>query len=189
MLSVLTVKGGYEPFADIQTVRLRQHFPGHEHLVAYAGRKGSRSHGPALDRLLEQACGEHVMVLDSDAFPVADIELPPKGTVVSVAHERGYAHPCFWLAHRCDLENLSFQRAGELDVGEHAFHQLAAAGVSFDMLPLTAANHTDPLLGAVYGDKVFHHWYTTRLDIEGTPDGVPKELIRASIEESLRRWG
>jgi hypothetical protein len=192
LISVLTVHGGWSPFRQIQERNLARFtdLPV-EHLVADGVGAGSQAHGQMLDRLLVRASGNIIVTLDSDAFPVAAwthlLAYLKTYEAVGIPHPRGYAHPSFFATRREHLEGLSFARQDLKDVGENL--KMDAL-----LLPLTGWDQENPIpgeppLGAVYANCLYHQWYTTRADLEGDPDGIPGDLIRASVERGLAKWG
>lgn len=199
LVSILTVRAhGHDPFRRLQKEMVEKYTDTrYEHLFIMGGNKGSYSHGEGLDKLTQQAGGDIVVAMDSDAFPIRHwtylLDFLDDHKAVAVKHSRyGYAHPCFFAVKRNDLEDKSWQRVGDLDVGRALSYQLKSEG-PLKLLEVTDsfADNPDPLdppIGAIYDDTIFHNWYTSRLNFSGNPDGISRNLIEDSIKDALRRY-
>jgi glycosyltransferase involved in cell wall biosynthesis len=140
-------------------------------------------HGFGLDLAVLSASTSVVVAFDIDAFPVSPGWLPAvldpleSGAVVAGAHlHRGYVHPCFLALRRSEFlrYRLSFVPVGRcpspevpvsglyLDAGEALSHTLSLAygTKAIHKIPPTST-HGPGVLGTVFGDVVYHNFYST----------------------------
>lgn len=140
-------------------------------------------HGFALDLAFLCASTSIVVAFDIDAFPVsprwrrAVTDPLEDGSVIAGAHlHRAYIHPCFLALRRSDFLDyrLSFVPVGRcpspevpasglyLDAGEAVSHVLSLAyGTNaIHKIPATST-HGPGVIGTVFGDVVYHNFYST----------------------------
>lgn len=150
-------------------------------------------HGLGLDLAFAHSRTEYVVALDVDAFPIStrwlDVVLEPleQGALVAGAYvQRAFIHPSFLAMRRHDYLRLNLQfvpigapttpggipRGLFMDVGEALSQTVAvvAGSASLHRVPITADNGNH-LVGSIYGDVVYHNFYST----QGKP-----ELVAAS---------
>lgn len=140
-------------------------------------------HGTAMDLGVLSASTSMVVAFDIDAFPIspgwlrAVVDPLEAGAAVAGAHlHRAYIHPCFLALRRSDFLDyrLSFVPVGRcpspevpasglyLDAGEALCHVLSLAHgtKAIHKIPPTAT--TGPgVIGTVFGDVVYHNFYST----------------------------
>lgn len=161
-------------------------------------------HGLGLDLAFAQARTTHVVVLDVDAFPISplwlDAVLVPlaDGAMVAGAHvQRAFIHPSFLAMRRADYFrlNLHFVPIGTpvgpggiprglfMDVGEALSQTVAlvAGTASLHRIPITSTKG-DHLVGSIYGDVVYHNFYST----QGKPELV--ERARRAWDEAVGEY-
>jgi glycosyltransferase involved in cell wall biosynthesis len=155
-------------------------------VVAAKPNRRGHGHGEAAELGAEQARYEHIVLLDSDAHPVApswleltvdklDTHNRLAGGVFRVSHKANrygwYVHPHFMTFHKSDLGgNVTLRkvRRQDLDTGEAATIHLLDAGLGVIGYPLEFCALFDvghphfPTITA----GVFHAWYGTRLSKE-----------------------
>jgi hypothetical protein len=156
-------------------------------------------HGYALDWASTFVDTEFFVSMDSDARPVrlgwlSDLltQLKNETACSGIYHQREYVHPSCLAIRTADFRRnrLSFQanypsdgdssKLGKThwDVGEQISMKLRSAGKKLHYFPLSnkPAHH---MVGGIYGGIVFHHWYGTRVRVEGRCefDGMPVEAI------------
>jgi len=140
-------------------------------------------HGFGLDIAVLTASTSTVVTFDIDAFPVSPGWLPAvtepltQGAVIAGAHlHRAYIHPCFLALRRSDFLHyrLSFVPVGRcpsrevpatglyLDAGEAVSHilSLAYGTRAIHKIPPTST-HGPGVIGTVFGDIVYHNFYST----------------------------
>jgi len=143
-------------------------------------------HGLGLDLAFALAETEMVVALDVDAFPVshdwlsAVLDPLDDGAIISGAYvQRAFIHPSFLAMRRCDYLRLGIPFApvgvavapGDvphglfMDVGEALSHMVAvvAGSSALHRIPITA-DSGDHLVGSMYGDVVYHGFYSTQGD-------------------------
>jgi hypothetical protein len=146
----------------------------------------TRDHGHAesAERAIRAARFDRIVLLDSDAHPVAadwltasvdrlDARTRLAGAVFvdrHVGNPHGwYIHPHFMTFFRDDygaLVDLRKRRGHDTDVGEEATIRVLAAGFDIVRHPLVFAEQFDvghPRVPTI-GGGVFHAWYVTRLE-------------------------
>src|ERR1700730_12381344 len=155
-------------------------------VVAAKPNRRGHGHGDAAELGAEQARYDHIVLLDSDAHPVApswleltvdklDAHHRLAGSIFHRVHKANrhgwYVHPHFMTLHKSDLgENVTLRkvRGQDLDTGEAATIRLLDAGLGVIGYPLQfcdafAVGHPHfPTVTA----SVFHAWYGTRLGKE-----------------------
>jgi glycosyltransferase involved in cell wall biosynthesis len=161
-------------------------------------------HGLGLDLAFAHARTEYVVALDVDAFPISpewlDVVLQPlnQGAMVAGAYvQRAFIHPSFLAMRRNDYLRLNLQfvpigaptapggipRGLFMDVGEALSQTVAvvAGSATLHRVPITsdAGNH---LVGSVYGDVVYHNFYST----QGKPELVT--AARKAWAEAVDRY-
>ncbi|BDG72344.1 glycosyltransferase family 2 protein [Roseomonas fluvialis] len=146
-------------------------------------RRAGHRHGEAAERGARAARHEHVVLLDSDAFPIADdwlatsVDLiddarPIAGAVFRSPHRGNphgwYIHPHFMAFRKRDLGGLVVLRklrGDDTDTGEEATIRVLAAGrgvIGHEIAFCAAFDVGHPRVPTVAGG-VFHCWYTSRL--------------------------
>lgn len=161
-------------------------------------------HGSGLDLGFALADTETVVALDVDAFPISEkwlstiIDPLDAGAVVAGAYvQRAFVHPSFLAMRRQDYLRLGIgfvpvgvptPPGGEarglfMDVGE-ALSQMVAVvegSAALHRVPITAdsGNH---LVGSIYGDVVYHNFYST----QGEPELVAAS--RAAWVEAMEKY-
>ena len=153
-------------------------------VTAKSNRRG-HSHGDAAELGAEHARYDYIVLLDSDAHPLAPtwLELTADklddhnrlaGGIFRVSHKANrygwYVHPHFMAFHKIDLGgNVTLRKVQQdLDTGEAATIRLLDAGLGVIGYPLQfcdafAVGHPHfPTVAA----SVFHAWYGTRLGKE-----------------------
>jgi hypothetical protein len=165
-------------------------------------------HGLGLDLAFAHARTEFVVTLDVDAVPIAknwlDVVLEPleRGAVVAGAYvQRAFIHPSFLAMRRRDYLrlNLKFVPIGAptapggiphglfMDVGEALSQTVAvvAGSAALHRVPITAdaGNH---LVGSIYGDVVYHNFYST----QGKPELVEasRKAWAQAVQDHLAPW-
>ena len=145
-------------------------------------------HGLGLDLAFAHATTTDVVALDVDAFPIshdwlaAVLDPLDNGAIVAGAYvQRAFLHPSFIGMRRRDFYRLRLSFApvgvrtapGErprglfMDVGE-ALSQTVAVAEGSDALhriPITSTRGPN-LIGSVYGDRVYHNFYSTQGEAE-----------------------
>lgn len=156
-------------------------------------------HSLALDLGFLSVHTEFAISLDVDAFPISDAWLEEtlrplrRGAVVAGARlNRQYVHPC-WLGMRTRTfvdRRLSFAARyvdGAGDVGENL--SAAAGGDLHFFDPSSQRGPGD--VGTVFGGLVYHNFYATRFQREGTEqlDGLvaSQDPVHA-WREAKERW-
>lgn len=150
-------------------------------------------HGFGLDLGMSLAETEMVVTLDVDAFPISEswlsavIDPLRAGAVIAGAYvQRAFIHPSFLAMRRRDYLEMGVgfaprglptapggqPRGVFMDVGEALSHTVAVVhgSASLHRVPITA-NSGNQLVGSIYGDVVYHNFYST----QGDPN-----LVRAS---------
>lgn len=161
-------------------------------------------HGSGLDLAFALADTEMVVALDVDAFPISkdwlSVVLNPlvDGAVIAGAYvQRAFIHPSFFAMRRRDYLRLGIPfvpiglptppggvpRGLFMDVGEALSHMVAVVEGSSALhrIPITAGsgNH---LVGSIYGDVVYHNFYST----QGNPELVAAS--RRAWSEAMARY-
>lgn len=154
-------------------------------------------HGLGLDLAFAHARTEFVVTLDVDAFPISSewlsTVLDPlrEGSVVAGAYvQRAFIHPSFLAMRRDDYLRLGLRfvpiglptapggvpRGVFMDVGEALSQTVAvvSGSAALHRIPITRTTG-DQLVGAVYGDVVYHNFFAT----QGRPE---------LVEASRRAW-
>jgi hypothetical protein len=190
------------PWPRLQLEQLRRHTPSGYRVLAYGNeldeahesllrgfpevdlrlsseptlRELGRNPWPALDYLARQAHQRfrYLVVLDSDAFPVAPgwlehyiamlDEHHPLVAVQRLENGDDFAHPSFmvfaseaWRRHR-----FYFSPIGVKDVGAALSEDLEADGLDWHRLVRTNRWNPHPLMAGVYDDRIYHHGGGTR---------------------------
>ncbi len=146
-------------------------------------RRAGHRHGEAAERGARAARHEHIVLLDSDAFPMdggwlaASIDLiddarPIAGAVFRSPHRGNphgwYIHPHFMAFRRSDLGGLVVLRklrGEDTDTGEEATIRVLAAGrgvIGHEIAFCPDFDVGHDRVPTVAGG-VFHCWYTSRL--------------------------
>ena len=143
-------------------------------------------HGLGLDLAMASARTTKVITLDVDAFPIShnwlDAVLDPldHGAIVAGAYvQRAFIHPSFLAIRRHDYFRLNLQfapvgvptppggtpRGLFMDVGEALSQTVAvvAGSKTLHRIPITSSSG-DNLVGSIYGDVVYHNFYSTQGD-------------------------
>ncbi len=161
-------------------------------------------HGLALDLAFARARTTKVIALDVDAFPIDEkwlgsvIDPLDAGASIAGAHiQRGFIHPSF-LAMRRDTHRelaTSFVPIGRapkprmapsglfMDVGEALSHNAAVTYGTASLHKIAPTSTIGPgLAGTVFGDIVYHNFYST----QGLPEH--REASRALWSEAVSRY-
>ena len=173
-------------------------------LLTAKPQRGGHEHGEAAELGVAAACHETIVLLDSDAHPIAadwleltadrlDAHHRMAGAVFHGMHKDNphgwYIHPHFMVFQKADLGGhvtLRKIRGRDWDTGEAATVQLLAAGLGVIGYPLVlcerfAVGHPHfPTVAA----GVFHAWYGTRLTKEKR--AVGRETKNVVTETSYR---
>lgn len=160
-------------------------------------------HGPALDIGIHAARCRYIVTLDVDAFPISPnwlatvIDPLKNGYTLAGALSSGYIHPCFaaierryFLSRRYTFA-ASYQRRIRLpnrrlprgwDVGKSI--TVLDEGPHFHVEQ--TAQRGPGALGTVFGDVVYHHFYSSRL----TGKTVAPDVIKSGVtpELSVEAW-
>jgi len=160
-------------------------------------------HGFALDLGVLSASTSTVVAFDIDAFPISPqwlqaVAAPLEhGAVIAGAHlHRAYIHPCFLALRRSDFlaYRLSFTPVGRcpspevpasglyLDAGEAVSHVLSLAYGTKAIHKIPPTSTRGPgVIGTVFGDVVYHNFYSTHGRGEMGKAGV--EAWEAAVRE------
>ena len=188
--------------ADIKVIRKINWFGSKKH-----------KHGEDAEQAVRAAKYEHIVLLDSDAFPIAndwlsltvdklDDEHRLAGAVFRDKHAGNphgwYIHPLFMTFRKSDLGSLIVLRKTQghaTDTGEESTVRVLAAGKKIIGYPLefceqfSVGHPKIPTISA----GVFHAWYVTRLIRNSrsvtreTEGAVTFENYRQPLEEKLRK--
>jgi hypothetical protein len=133
-------------------------FPVNESQVAALG----HDHPSSIDRAIKELKFQtsHVIILDSDCFPISPdwLDLLPEVALAADPAKSGLTHPCFMVLPVSYLHHLSFSEGiGDLgmDTGRLVGLQMSKVGLAFSML--TATKGFSGVKGVFYNsDSVFH---------------------------------
>jgi glycosyltransferase involved in cell wall biosynthesis len=151
-------------------------------------------HGLGLDLAFARADTSHGVALDVDAFLISQAWLPAvldplaNGAIVAGAYvQRAFIHPSLLAMRRTDYFRLNLRfvpigvptppgdvpRGIFMDVGEVLGQTVAVVEgtKALHRIPITASRDHN-LVGSVYGDVVYHNFYST----QGKP-----ELVHAAL--------
>lgn len=159
-------------------------------------------HGRSLDKLLRKVdpATEFVITLDTDAFPIRDgwIEnltgrLDDEVLLAGVWRDEllpvkpPYIHPCCLAARLDTLHRLdtSFRPVPGHDVGHKLTLAAEDAGGRTSQLRRTNVWNAHYLMGAVYGDLVYHQGAGSRnAQFQSDPGGEEVEALRAALRDA-----
>jgi len=141
---------------------------------------------------------ERFVLLDVDAFPISrnwltELTSPlDDGAILVGAEHNGFAHPCclagrtrwFFDRHRLLSSQGRVHESGFLDVGERLTHEACQDG-EVVLLPVTATLGPG-FLGSVYGDIVYHNFYSAHRQGEGAREVGQVPLTSTTVEST---WG
>jgi glycosyltransferase involved in cell wall biosynthesis len=178
---------------EIQWIRLRRNW----------------GHGLAVDLGVHAARTRTVVVMDVDAFPIStdwleSVTAPLRdGYTLAGALSSGYIHPCFMAIDRQRFlagghtfaasysRRLRWKRRGQpagWDAGQ--LISIRDDGEHFGLPPTSVRG--PGALGTVFGDVVYHHFYSSRLAGPLMPDvirsGVTPEISRHAWNEALAKY-
>jgi CTP:molybdopterin cytidylyltransferase MocA len=174
--------------------------------------RGGHGHGEAAELAAQQARFEHVVLLDSDAHPIApewleltvdklDAHHRLAGALFQTRHEGNsyawYVHPHFMAFHRADVgaDVILRKVRPTFDTGEEATVRLLERGLGVlwygtEFCERFAVGHPHfPTVAA----GVFHAWYGTRVTKEKravareTAAAVSAATYGVPLQEKLRR--
>ena len=162
-------------------------------------------HGRALDLLLREVPDEieHVVTLDTDAFPIRDGwldnllgRLDERTWIAGVWRDelaprvRAYVHPSCLVARRETLLELDvrFARKGgvhRVDVGQRITEAVVSAGGRISRLRRSNARNMHFLMAGLYGDLVYHHGAGSRQAYFWTTfDAEADEAVRVALRDA-----
>ncbi len=172
----------------------------------------AHQHGEAAEAGVRAARHARIVLLDSDAHPVAadwldhsidrlDDQHPLAGAVFRSPHRGNphgwYIHPHFMAFRKADLGGLivlTKQRGDDTDTGEEATLRVLAAGhevIGHDIVFSEAFSVGHPRVPTVAGG-VFHAWYVSRLlhheaeVIRETEGQVSRARYMTPLQDRLR---
>jgi glycosyltransferase involved in cell wall biosynthesis len=166
-------------------------------------------HGLALDKGIHEARTRFIITLDVDAFPISSewvnsvIEPLRDGCTLAGAISSGYVHPCFMAIERSHFLRekytfaASYNRRFRLPRRGQPRHWDAGKlitikdnGPHFHLSPTSVRGPGS--LGTVFGDVVYHHFYSTRLKSGWTDDlvriGVTSRLSSQVWRDAVARY-
>ena len=161
-------------------------------------------HGLGLDLGVACARTTSVVTLDVDAFPISPAWLPAvlepleQGAVVAGAYvQRAFIHPSYLAIRRADYYGLNLRfvpvgvrpqpgdvpRGVFMDVGEALCQTVAVVrgSAALHRIPISSTRG-EGLVGAVYGDVVYHNFFST----QGPPELM--EQSRDAWDEAVSTY-
>jgi hypothetical protein len=170
--------------------------------------RGNVGHAVAMDLGFLMAQSETVLSLDVDAFPIAASWLATVVAPLSAGYTlsgvqlwRPYAHPCclairksrfvcrrHTFRSRYPADRRELGKSG-WDVGESISMREASDGGAVNLVPLTSQRGPGDV-GTVFGDCVYHNFYSARHSVEDREevDGVSAADAKLAWHEAVERY-
>jgi hypothetical protein len=163
-------------------------------------RGGQLLHGAALDRLVTKVRPEteFVVTLDTDSFPIRDgwIEnltgrLTDDVWLAGVWRDEllpttpAFIHPCCTAvrADRLRTMGAGFRISGGIDVGSRLTEATLTAGAKISRLYRSNRWNPHPIMGAVYGDLIYHQGAGSRNPKFSTSATAGAERLRQALRD------
>ena len=171
--------------------------------------KRNWGHGLALDTAMQATRTRFVVTLDVDAFPISGnwlqtvLEPLRGGYTLAGAFSSGYVHPCFMAIERNrflkNKHTFAASYSRRLRVRRKGLPKGWDAGKLINLRDNGPHFHVDATsvrgpgaLGTVFGEVVYHHFYSTRLEGNLTGDvirsGVTPQISRQAWDEAIARY-